>query len=201
MRSILINMKLVEHLSCQNGEKWFKYQMFHHSQTHIRAHYSRSNAFYPTSHYYFSNSGDIRWTVVSSDISNSDEKRENLVFCDFQPATWYQLKVSATNDAGKTTALYDFATTKVNGGNYFNSKSQTIRTTSEHESNFDVDYPNYYTRLNLRRNSSTFQERVPMPDVFPGNELSNNLNSTVEQGDWIPTTIVCVAIISSSLIV
>lgn len=39
-----------------------------------------------------------------------------------------------------------------------------------------------------------------MPDVFPGNELSNNLNSTIEQADWIPTTIVCVAIISASLI-
>lgn len=60
--------------------------------------------------------GDIRWTVVSSDIANSDENRENLVFCDFLPATWYQLKVSAVNDAGKTMALYDFATTKVNGG-------------------------------------------------------------------------------------
>lgn len=60
--------------------------------------------------------GDIRWTVVSSDIANSDENRENLVFCDFLPATWYQLKVSAINDAGKTMALYDFATTKINGG-------------------------------------------------------------------------------------
>lgn len=63
-------------------------------------------------------SGELRWTVVSSDISNSDENRNNLVFCDFLPATWYQLKMSATNDAGKTTAHYNFATTKINGGNY-----------------------------------------------------------------------------------
>lgn len=66
----------------------------------------------------FPHSGDIRWTVVSSDISNSDESRENMVFCDFLPATWYQLKVLAMNDAGKTTALYDFATTRINGGNW-----------------------------------------------------------------------------------
>lgn len=62
--------------------------------------------------------GELQWIVLSSDISNSDETRKNLVFCDFQPATWYQLKVSAVNDAGKTTALYNVATTKLNGGNY-----------------------------------------------------------------------------------
>lgn len=59
----------------------------------------------------------LQWTVLSSDTSNSDENRKNLVFCDFQPATWYQLKVSAVNDAGKTVALYNVATTKLNGGN------------------------------------------------------------------------------------
>lgn len=59
--------------------------------------------------------GDIRWTVVSSDISNSDENRESLVFCDFSPATWYQLKMSATNDAGRTSATYNFATTNLSG--------------------------------------------------------------------------------------
>lgn len=62
--------------------------------------------------------GELRWTVVSSDISNSDENRDNLIFCDFSPATWYQLKVSATNDAGKTMAHYNFATTKLNGGKF-----------------------------------------------------------------------------------
>lgn len=62
--------------------------------------------------------GEIQWIVLSSDISNVDETRRNLVFCDFQPATWYQLKVSAVNDAGKTTALYNIATTKINGGNH-----------------------------------------------------------------------------------
>lgn len=59
--------------------------------------------------------GDTRWTVVTSDISNSDENRENLVFCDFISATWYQLKMSATNDAGKTSAQYYFGTTNLNG--------------------------------------------------------------------------------------
>lgn len=66
----------------------------------------------------FAFAGELRWTVVSSDISNSDENRDNLIFCDFSPATWYQLKVSATNDAGKTTAHYNFATTKLNGGTF-----------------------------------------------------------------------------------
>lgn len=38
-----------------------------------------------------------------------------MTFCDFLPATWYQLKISATNDAGKTVAQYNFATTRLDG--------------------------------------------------------------------------------------
>ncbi|XP_055715988.1 cell adhesion molecule Dscam2 isoform X2 [Phlebotomus papatasi] len=59
--------------------------------------------------------GTIRWTVVSSDISNSEENREKLLFCEFAPATWYQLRVSAINDAGKTTAQFNFGTTTLDG--------------------------------------------------------------------------------------
>ncbi|XP_059217414.1 cell adhesion molecule Dscam2 [Stomoxys calcitrans] len=59
--------------------------------------------------------GDIRWTVVTSDISNAEENRENLIFCEFQPAKWYQLRISATNDAGKTMEHYHFATTNIDG--------------------------------------------------------------------------------------
>ncbi|XP_023034507.1 Down syndrome cell adhesion molecule-like protein Dscam2 isoform X1 [Drosophila willistoni] len=59
--------------------------------------------------------GDIRWTVVTSDISNAEENRKNLIFCDFLPAKWYQLRISATNDAGKTTEHYHFSTTSIDG--------------------------------------------------------------------------------------
>lgn len=59
--------------------------------------------------------GDIRWTVVSSDISNADEHREALDFCDFAPATWYQLKMSASNDAGRTLTTLNFATLNLAG--------------------------------------------------------------------------------------
>lgn len=57
----------------------------------------------------------MRWTVVTSDISNAEENRENLIFCDFLPAKWYQLRISATNDAGKTTEHYHFSTTSLDG--------------------------------------------------------------------------------------
>ncbi|XP_055315179.1 cell adhesion molecule Dscam2 isoform X2 [Sitodiplosis mosellana] len=103
--------------------------------------------------------GELQWTVLSSDISNSDETRKNLVFCDFQPAKWYQLKVSAVNDAGRTTALYNVATTKLNG------------------------------------------ERIPTPEVFPENELSDNITVISSQRDWLPTTIVGIMILSASLII
>lgn len=76
-----------------------------------------STLFNVSSHLFVIPLGEIRWTVLSSDIANSDENRNNLIFCDFRPATWYQLKVSATNDAGRTTAHYNIATTKLNGGN------------------------------------------------------------------------------------
>ncbi|XP_055385270.1 cell adhesion molecule Dscam2 isoform X2 [Condylostylus longicornis] len=59
--------------------------------------------------------GEVRWTVVTSDISNAEENRENLMFCDFLPAKWYQLRISAINDAGKTTEHYNFATTSIDG--------------------------------------------------------------------------------------
>jgi len=59
--------------------------------------------------------GDIRWTVVTSDISNAAENRENLIFCDFNPAKWYQLRISATNDAGKTAEHYHFSTLNIDG--------------------------------------------------------------------------------------
>lgn len=53
--------------------------------------------------------------MVTSDISNAEENREQLMFCDFQPAKWYQLRISAINDAGKTTEHYNFATTNYDG--------------------------------------------------------------------------------------
>lgn len=37
------------------------------------------------------------------------------MFCDFAIATWYQLKMSATNDAGRTLATFNFATTNMAG--------------------------------------------------------------------------------------
>lgn len=44
-------------------------------------------------------------------------------------------------------------------------------------------------------------ERIPVPEVFPENELSNNIAMISEQTDWVPTTIVGIAIVSTSLIV
>lgn len=63
----------------------------------------------------FSVAGDKRWTVVTSDISNAEENREKLLFCDFHPSKWYQLRISAINDAGKTTEHYNFATSNIDG--------------------------------------------------------------------------------------
>lgn len=45
-----------------------------------------------------------------------------------------------------------------------------------------------------------FLEAIPTPEVFPENELSNNVILTASQNDWMPTTIVGLMIISTSLI-
>lgn len=60
--------------------------------------------------------GERIWTVVSSDISSAETNKENLVFCEFKSASWYQLKITAKNEAGKTSVQYNFATTTTNGG-------------------------------------------------------------------------------------
>lgn len=59
--------------------------------------------------------GENRWIVVSSYTARHEEQNDRMVLCDFLPATWYQLRISATNDAGKTVAQYNFATTRVDG--------------------------------------------------------------------------------------
>lgn len=44
-------------------------------------------------------------------------------------------------------------------------------------------------------------DRIPIPEVFPENELSNNIVMLSEQTDWVPTAIVGIAIVTASLIV
>uniref|UniRef100_A0A1S4GPA3 Uncharacterized protein n=1 Tax=Anopheles gambiae TaxID=7165 RepID=A0A1S4GPA3_ANOGA len=56
------------------------------------------------------------WTIVSSDLSGSDQHTNGSIsFCDFIPATWYELKITSNNDAGKTMAQYNFATLTLSG--------------------------------------------------------------------------------------
>lgn len=52
---------------------------------------------------------------MSSDISNSEENRDRMVYCDFLPGTWYQLKMAAINDAGRSSVTFNFATTNMAG--------------------------------------------------------------------------------------
>ncbi|XP_017776462.1 PREDICTED: Down syndrome cell adhesion molecule-like protein Dscam2 isoform X2 [Nicrophorus vespilloides] len=55
--------------------------------------------------------GDQKWTLISSSVSG-----EKLVIQDLVPATWYQLRVSAQNDAGLSHGVFTFATTTLAGG-------------------------------------------------------------------------------------
>ena len=52
------------------------------------------------------------WTLVS----NSVKAGGNFVVLDLNPATWYNLKVTAHNNAGFSVAEYEFATLTVTGG-------------------------------------------------------------------------------------
>ena len=52
------------------------------------------------------------WTLVS----NSVKAGGNFVVLDLNPASWYNLKVTAHNNAGFSVAEYEFATLTVRGG-------------------------------------------------------------------------------------
>ena len=52
------------------------------------------------------------WTLVSSSVKAGG----NFVVLDLSPATWYNLKVTAHNNAGFSVAEYEFATLTVRGG-------------------------------------------------------------------------------------
>ena len=54
----------------------------------------------------------LDWTLVS----NSVKAGGNFVVLDLNPATWYNLKVTAHNNAGFSVAEYEFATLTVTGG-------------------------------------------------------------------------------------
>jgi hypothetical protein len=57
-------------------------------------------------------SGNNRnWLLV-----DNNAQAEQLTLRDLQPATWYQLRLTAHNDAGSTRAHFSFATTTVTGG-------------------------------------------------------------------------------------
>lgn len=50
-------------------------------------------------------------------MSNSVKPGGNFVVLDLSPATWYNLRVTAHNNAGSTVAEYEFATLTLTGGN------------------------------------------------------------------------------------
>lgn len=49
-------------------------------------------------------------------ISNNVKPGGNFVVLDLEPATWYNLRVTAHNNAGFTVAEYEFATLTITGG-------------------------------------------------------------------------------------
>lgn len=53
------------------------------------------------------------WNPYGSSIMNQPN---SFVIADLVPAQWYQIRVTAENSAGISTALYNYATTTVLGG-------------------------------------------------------------------------------------
>ncbi|XP_033154243.1 Down syndrome cell adhesion molecule-like protein Dscam2 isoform X45 [Drosophila simulans] len=54
----------------------------------------------------------IEWNQISNNVKPDN----NYVVLDLEPATWYNLRITAHNSAGFTVAEYDFATLTVTGG-------------------------------------------------------------------------------------
>lgn len=49
-------------------------------------------------------------------ISNNVKPGGNFVVLDLEPATWYNLRITAHNSAGFTVVEYEFATLTITGG-------------------------------------------------------------------------------------
>lgn len=52
-----------------------------------------------------------KWTIIAKSVSE-----EKILVQYLMPATWYQLKVVAENDAGSVNGVFNFATTTTSGG-------------------------------------------------------------------------------------
>lgn len=57
-------------------------------------------------------SDQLEWNQISNNVKPDN----NYVVLDLEPATWYNLRITAHNSAGFTVAEYDFATLTVTGG-------------------------------------------------------------------------------------
>lgn len=54
----------------------------------------------------------IEWNQISNNVKPGG----NFVVLDLEPATWYNVRITAHNSAGFTVAEYEFATLTVTGG-------------------------------------------------------------------------------------
>lgn len=65
---------------------------------------------------FFSLARSRRDHIEWNQISNNVKPGGNFVVLDLEPASWYNVRITAHNSAGFTVAEYDFATLTVTGG-------------------------------------------------------------------------------------
>ena len=63
------------------------------------------------------------WSVVSNNVKSGG----NFVVLDLNPATWYNLRVTAHNNAGFSIAEYEFATLTATGGEDHTQSESCLR--------------------------------------------------------------------------
>lgn len=78
--------------------------------------------------FFYSTRDHIEWNQISNNVKPGG----NFVVLDLEPATWYNVRITAHNSAGFTVAEYEFATLTVTGGIYeciqmFGDAAQTKR--------------------------------------------------------------------------
>lgn len=66
----------------------------------------------PISHFtiFYKPLNQNKWSLISDSVT-----RDKLIVEDLAPANWYQLKITAYNDAGSLNGLFNFATTTLEG--------------------------------------------------------------------------------------
>lgn len=102
------------------------------------------------------NKFNFRDHIEWNQISNNVKPGGNFVVLDLEPATWYNVRITAHNSAGFTVAEYEFATLTVTGGICFLFKIDIRFWKNVHDEIVQTDHKIIETIYKIKNRNSYF---------------------------------------------